>query len=354
MSEGLVVLDRIVINKKIKRRWGIMNIISKYFFRIPRYFGFLMISLFFRWPIWFVLFLLKPFKTFDYIFLVYPGTESDLDGYCPRWLAKSWLFSCKPTIGGIITKGSCGRGLYLVVPNTAKQLQEDKNVCIKIMARLGFIRNLIGAKSIAVAGQGPSMFAKHGISISQPFVRGNKGTVFCVIETIEQVMKAHSLVAGKFKIAVVGVGYVGSILIDFLKSQGHNIIGLDIEEKENAVKINEGADVLRNAEMVVVLTPKGSDFVPHLPRLKNGCIIIDDTHPKIRVKDPNGHNFYKVTVGLESVNFYPRLPGFKKDWIPGCALEAMYSAATNDYNGTPQAIFNKRAKEMGFYAHLVR
>ena len=77
-------------------------------FRILRQTGFILVSLILRWVVWGVLGALRIFKIFDYLFLVYPGSASDLDGYCPRKLARSWLFSKKPTVGGFISKGQAG------------------------------------------------------------------------------------------------------------------------------------------------------------------------------------------------------------------------------------------------------
>lgn len=79
------------------------------------------------------------------------GRRKDLDGYCPRWLAKSFLFSGKPTIGGVITKGDSGvRGLVLVMPNTIQECIKDKSLCLDITRRLDRIAELIGASAIAI------------------------------------------------------------------------------------------------------------------------------------------------------------------------------------------------------------
>jgi len=321
---------------------------------ILRKIGFLTVSLFLRWPIWILLGIARFFKPFDYLFLVYPGDDSDLDGYCPRWLAKSWLFSTKPTIAGVISKGSGGRGLVLVVPNTASDFQANKETCQAIVRRLKRISSWIGAPSIALAGQAPGMITRHGVSFEEPFVRGNKGAVFCVAEVIEEVMQKHNLVPGQFKITLVGVGYVGNLLMSFLEEEGHDVEGIDIRNHRNRVSLQEDAPtILNQADMIIVLTPKGSDFIPYLPYLKEGAIVIDDTHPRIR-KKLNDITFYKVAVGMKGVNFTPRLPGYKSDWIPGCAVEAMVSAKTGDFNGdTSSRMFHKQAREMGFYAHLV-
>lgn len=323
------------------------------FISVLRKVAFITVSLILRWPAWGILGLVRIFKPFDYLFLVYPGTDNDLDGYCPRRLAKSWLFSKKPAIGGIISKSVGGRGLILVVPNTIKEFLSHKDVCEKVMQRLERIKAIVGAKSIAIAGQVPGMLSRHNLFLEKPFVRGNKGTVFCIMETVYEVMKKHGLEPGEFRIVVVGVGYVGTLLLSSLKELGHNIVGVDIRVNRKGVFLpQESHPLLKEADMVIVLTPRGSDFAPYVSDLKIGAIVIDDTHPKI-IQRPVGVNFYKVAVGLKGVKFYPRLPGYRAEWVPGCAVEAIYSAATGQFNGSSQEEFNQKAKELGFFARLV-
>jgi len=324
-------------------------------FRPLRQSGFILVSLVLRWVIWGILRILKIFKIFDYLFLVYPGSANDLDGYCPRILARSWFFSKKPTVGGIISKGHTGvRGLYFVVPNTAREFNIKKDVCKSIRERLLWLNNLVGSQAIAIAGQVPGMMIKNGVSIEKPFVRGNKGTVFCVMETIDQAAKKHGLDPLTASVIVVGVGYAGGLLLKELRNKGCNAIGIDIEMKDNGiVALREDSCVfLPLADIVVVLTPKGSDFDPYVRYLKKGSIVIDDTHPKITEKPLNVH-FYKVAVGIGDTIFYPKLPGYHKNWIPGCAVEAIVSAITGEFNNVSQKIFNEEAKKIGFYAHLV-
>jgi hypothetical protein len=314
---------------------------------------FVTFSLVLRWPTWFLLGLIRVFKPFDYLFLVYPGTDKDLDGYCPRWLAKSRLFRSKPQVGGVITKGSGGRGLVLVVPDTVKAFIKDPQIGRKTIKNLDRIRQLVGAKSIAIAGQLPGIMSRHRINLENPFVVGNSGTVFCVMETVGRVMSLHGLMAGKFKTALVGVGFTGRLVLEALKNDGHDIYGVDIKISHRGVLVGEeGIAALKTADMVIVLTPKGSDFLPYVGYLKPGCIVIDDTHPKITQRPEEVH-FYKVAMGMKGVKFLPRLPGYRSNWIPGCTVEAIYSAATGNFNHTPQAEFNRIARELGFYAHLV-
>ncbi|MDP2709478.1 MAG: hypothetical protein Q8O93_05585 [bacterium] len=219
---------------------------------------------------------------------------------------------------------------------------------------------MIGSRAVAVAGQVPGMMVRNGVPVNKPFVRGNKGTVFCVMETITEAAKKHNLDLAEAGIIVVGVGYVGGLLLKDMRANGLKAIGVDTDALNKIheipggyVALDEDARVfLPRADLVVVLTPSGSDFEPYVKFLKQGAIVIDDTHPKI-INKPDGVNFYKVAVGMSGASFIPKLPGYEADWIPGCAVEAIFSAATGDFNGMTQVEFNNKAKELGFFAHLV-
>jgi hypothetical protein len=312
--------------------------------KIVRYVGFLTLNLFLRWPIWTLLFVLRPFEIFKYLFLVYPGTDSDLDGYCPRWLAKSWVFSKKPTIGGFISGG----GLVLVVPNTVHDFKNGEKVSEEVVRRMVKIKNLTKAKAIALAGQLPGVVSRKGIPIGNPIVQGNKGTVFSVMETLNEAVNKHNINLKEAKVALIGVGYVGQLLLESLEKEGCHPIGVDV----HGTPYYENRGAVSCADIVIVLTAKGSDFAPYAKELKEGAIVIDDTHPRIREK-PEGIFFYKVALGLKGVNFTPRLPGYHNDWIPGCVVEAIVASATGSFNGE-QSDFNQRAKELGFFAHMVQ
>jgi hypothetical protein len=325
---------------------------SKIIISFARKIGFILISIF-RWPIWLALWLLKRFRFFDYLFLVYPGTDSDLDGYCPRWLAKTWFFSKKPSIAGIIRKGPCGRGLYLVLPNTPRQFLNCKQVCETICARLEKICRLTGVKSVAIAGQVPGIIVRKGIELEKPFVKGLKGMVFSIMVALEEAINRREKSKGEVIISVIGAGFTGGYLISCLKNDGYNLVyGVDTkkQEKEEIYSPEVGKQIVNRSDAVIVLTSKGSDFLQYEKYLREGTIVLDDTHPKIK-KIPANVDFFKVAVGISDSAFYPRLPGYKPEWIPGCVVEAMVSASTGEY-GLSQNEFNAKAKELGFFPFM--
>lgn len=310
---------------------------------------------FLKWPIFIFIGLLNIFKLIkiNYLFLVYPGSETDIQNYTPLFMAKTFILSGRPTLVGFIFNKTCGNGLVLAIPNTIGELRLNKKINEKIICRLKFIAKITGAKTIALAGQLSGVMAGHKIELNKPFVSGAIGTVFSVADTLDQVIKKHQLNLKKINIVLVGVGYVGGLLLNFLKDQGYKIIGIDIKVKQkNVVLLNQGEKFLKKADLVIVLTPRGEDFLPYIKHLKKNVFIIDDTHPKIKEIIPNAI-FYKVAAGLEKIKFFPKLPGYKNDWIPGCVLEAMVIASNNQANQGSQSDFNQTAKKLGFFGRLV-
>jgi len=306
-----------------------------------------------RWPI-LCLLALGRFLKFNCIFTVYPGSQRDVEGYFPKglkWFLKP-IASGKPFVAGVITTGNgLGRGLVLAVPNSIDQIRSDKKLVGKIMKRLDFTRQLTGAKTIAIAGQGPRYFKKH-YPYRKPFVYGLKGRVFSVVETVEQVALKHNLRKTETTVAILGVGEIGTAIIENLKEKGYRAVGIDIQIVDGRVEIGaEGMEVLRRADLIVVQTPRGDDVVPYYENLKKTAILIDDAHPRITVR-PKEIKFYKVAIGRPGVQFWPPLPGYEHYWIPGCVQESMVVAETNNHDMT-QEEFNKRAKELGFFAHLI-
>ncbi len=309
-------------------------------------------TILFRWPLLALLFLCRFFK-FNCIFTVYPGSQKDIDGYLPpgfKW-AKH-LVTGKPFLAGLITTGNRhGRGLILAVPNTADQFKADRKLVGDIMTRLKRVKTLTGAKTIAIAGQGPRFFKSH-FPYEQPFVYGLKGRVFSVVETVEQVAERHGVHRAGTTVAILGVGEIGKAIIGNLREIGYGAIGVDIKIVDGRVEIGpEGLETLKGADLIVVQTPRGDDVVPYYENLKKTAILIDDAHPRITVK-PDAVKFYKVAIGRTGVEFKPPLPGYEKYWIPGCVQESLVVAESGEAD-LPQEEFHRRSKELGFFAHLI-
>ncbi|MGD8650389.1 MAG: hypothetical protein PVJ77_27910 [Desulfobacterales bacterium] len=204
---------------------------------------------------------------------------------------------------------------------------------------------------------GPKYFKKHCVSYEKPFVYGLKGRVFSAEETIDRILKMKNTTAvPQFNpnIAIVGIGEIGQAIIKRLKGLSYHAHGINfLRDKKGNVFFNEKALwQLAEADIVFVQTSKGSDFVPYYFALKTGAIVIDDTHPKIRVLPPQKkQSFFKVAIGKDGIRFFPRLPGYANSWIPGCVLEAIVEITTGKPD-MPQAEFSREAKKLNFFARL--
>lgn len=308
-----------------------------------RKFLFIVISLLLRYPILLLLFILRPLRLFQYIFLVYPGKDKDIEGYCPLWLAKSIIYSAKPSIAGIITKSKTNaRGLVLVIPNSTNQLLHYKKISQQVMDNLNMIAKIVGATTIGMAGQGPGIMSKHSIETGKKFMHGTMGTVFSISQTIDASIIKNAF-SKSSKIVIVGKSFISNGLVEFLRQKGHN-----------AIEINKSDELspLKNADIIVALTLSGKMFYPLFPYLKENSILIDYTHPKM-LKKPRNTYFYKVATGIEGVKFIPRLPGYQPKWIPGCCIESIIHSSYGDTPFNHQNLFNESAQKLGLIPLLV-
>jgi len=289
-------------------------------------------------------------RLFDYVFLVYPGTDKDLDGYAPRWLAKKSVYRSKLSLAGIITKpkgGVIGRGLILVIPNTVRNMLAISSDCVSLKENLQKMAEKLSLKAVAIAGRAPSIFLHHGIELDELFVQGTKGMVFCTIKTVEDVFQKHSLSVEDTKICIFGSGRVGTTIADYLKSYSYNVslttANSIFDEKEADTSV---ADIsLKNADVVIVISAKGSDIYPYMKHLKDGAIIIDDTHP--RMLRPFKRGFvYRASLGIDGLKFTPSLPSYNSDSIPGCVIEAIVQSSSGKIE--TQQEFNEKATAIGF------
>ncbi len=287
---------------------------------------------------------------FDYVFFVYPGTESDMNGVVPKWFAKNPRFRTQICFGGILTKantGLSGRGIIVGAPNTVRNMVASEEECILLKQRLEEFANCFSVNAIAIAGRGPSILLHHGIMLDEPFVHGRKGMVFCTIMTLEAVAKKHQMSLQDANIVIFGAGDVGKSIADFLiaeQCKATIVTAQSVFDKSDIHVANSDIDALREADIVIVISAKGSDIYPHMKNLKDGAIIIDDTHP--RMLRPFRRGFvYRAALAMDGSWFIPRLPVYGSKSIPGCVVEAMIHATHGEISN--QEEFNKVAREIG-------
>ncbi len=241
------------------------------------------------------------------------------------------------------------------VPNDQKNLLGSKDDLELILSRLLAAAQKIGVWRIALAGQLPSIIKRQGLVPDPSIVSGVVGAVFVVTACLREVFALHKL-SNDARIVVFGAGLVGSALIAALKSTGHNVNGLDAAPRGQDIQpLSSAEDVLQCADVVILLSARGSDFGPYLRFLKDGAVIVDDTHPALpRARfeaartEAKDVTYYKAVASNPRLQVLPSLPGYGADWVPGCALEGIVLAGTDDEDPITQAFFDIKATRLGF------
>jgi hypothetical protein len=301
----------------------------------------------------------------EFIFLVYPGTTSDMRLAGPTWAAKR-IFGGKVRLAGMIL-GNGVAGITVGVSNLSEEFRTDADLCKNVVTQLLDLKERWGAKAISVAGEAPKFLRKHdNRARKRPFCAGILGTTFCVLSTVEKVLNHHELDPGNLSLMVVGArGFIGGPVTEALERLGfHRIAKADLSAKDGCMDPSEAKELIGSMDIVVVLTAKGAEFEPYVIGLTSGTIIIDDTHPKIRGKlrdtiISKGCFFYKVAVWRQGTIFFPGLPGYGpvKDvpfsrW-PGCAVEGFVTSASGMVETfTSQEEFDREARRLGIIAAL--
>jgi len=335
-----------------------MKWVKKQFWFLARFVGYFTMNL--LWPLLFqpLCGLLKSFNhpLFGFIFLVYPGTLDQVKGYAPLWYRQ---FASMISVIGFVFKARNGqRGLVVTIPYTIEEM-EEKNHLGNMLKRLNRLALRIGAKSIALAGRLPGVITQNGYRemLVKPIVTGEKGTIFTIFLSVKQAVQSAGLDFRKTKVGILGYGFIGSRLVPVLQDNGiENIVCIDPrikQDRNNKITLTRDPMALSDRDLVVILTAKGEQAETVIDYLKPGVIVIDDTHPQLPRRlsakiEKNGGHVIKATLGLKGMIFWPRLPNWYRNWLPGCCVEALVSA-TQGFAET-QKEFNQRAEEMGFVA----
>lgn len=313
----------------------------------------------FVWPI--IQPVVKYLRWIDFLFIVYPGTDMDVRAYTPLWFRKAMKEIFPLSLIGIVCRGKGERrGLVITLSCNPEEFSAEQ--LRKLRKEICAFANSCGASLIALAGRLPSIFILNQINLDYPFLKGDRGTVFTVTETVKYVLNAENL-SFSSTIGVLGVGFVGGKVLRRLKEQGYtSLIGIDPRVDSPYVNkhtiLTGDLTFLKRCDAVIVLTAKGSDAMEAIPYLKEGVVVIDDTHPQLPyslIKEirKKGGKVYKAALGFRSngVKIFPRLPGYNSKWLPGCVIESL--VVSNGYNSNIQERFDQRGREIGLKPLLV-
>ncbi|TSC55678.1 MAG: hypothetical protein Greene071421_86 [Parcubacteria group bacterium Greene0714_21] len=313
---------------------------------------------FIAWPL--LSLVVKKLRLFQFLFVVYPGTENNVRAYAPMWFQKIFRGVFQLSVIGVMTRGETTgkRGLIVTLSETPEDLSRKE--LLEISERVKWFGKRAGVSSIALAGRLPTLFDANGILLKLPFVKGNMGAVFTITETVLHLIRAKGIPQDG-PIGIVGLGYLGSRVARRLQELGFPAItGYDIRITDSSIRGSlvrtNDPNLLRPCRIVIVLTPKGEDASGVIPCLRDGALIIDDTHPQISPSlvhkiEEKGGEVYRSTLGIVGVRATPRLPGYHKNWLPGCVVEAL--VLNGETNGLTSAEFEQRGREIGLKPFLV-
>ena len=300
------------------------------FFRQIRFFTYIFIN-------FFLIFLIKKLilytKFINYLFLVYPASEKELEYYWHKWYKK--LAPNISIIGMIWDKNSKKRGIIITIPFLLEDIDGNYKKLKSIIDDATRFADETKIQIIALAGQLPSLFLKNQIKLEKPFVKGDLGTVFSITESISEIIRVKGLANEKLKVGVVGIGFIGRKLAKDLVCMGFNmVIGIDdnknkINQPITGVRLSDSPELLKICDIVIILTSRGDDILNKKDYFKCGVIIIDDTYPAI-LKETVGlicqelnAEIYRTMIIGDSTKFVPSFPRFKNNWLPGCVIEAI-------------------------------
>jgi hypothetical protein len=307
-------------------------------------------------------FLSKFLKLFNFIFLVYPGSVKEINYYGPLWV-RSYV-PLVSIIGTVWSNDAKYRGLVASIPFLIDELKKgEEDLLKKIFLKTEEICKSLNISNCALAGRLPSLYIKNNLILKTPFLMGDKGTIFSIMETLEEVIKKEKFQISKITIGVIGLGFIGKRIFEELKKMGFkSIIGFDIgvcrllSSETKTEKIYNNFYFLSQCDLVLILTREGQDIKEIIPYFKDNVVIIDDTYPFIPkdlikiLKQEKRSKIYRVVMTFKDLRFIPPLPIFKNHEIPGCLVESIVFSNMKENDNISlisQQSFNLKAREIG-------
>ena len=260
-------------------------------------------------PILLLVLILSRLKVVGYFFLVSPGSSYQRKAYAPDIIAK--LSKLYPWFIDIITPGENGKyGVVFAIKHTQKELLQFRT--LKYFTSIMETFAKIAGVPWAFSGSNPSFVRRKHIK-TKYMIDGRAGIWSSVRSTIEK-----AGLSKKQKYCVLGSrGFVGTYIMQSLQRDEYNVIG----------GVDKGDDKkhVQDADVLIVLTSKGSALMQYENDLSANVVVVDDTHPRVPAKLRNelGHRYVHVAKNIPGIYFVFGLPGFKKIDLPGCVVEAI-------------------------------
>ena len=298
--------------------------------------SFFVYALFFRLPVWAIIWLVGLTGVIKTIFLIYPTDKKEYSNLCPNFKFFLKFLSGRPTPGGVILDRWKPIGIYLFIPNTPQELIKKKNrhIAESIVRRMHWIQKISGAKACGFAGQlGPILERRHDIPMEPPFFSSTMGNVFSIDESISFLSKNMDKKAWQLSIAVLGGGELGDLLQEHFANQGYQANIVDVKFKRSGgveVKDIEAAShQLDHADFIINLLPTGEDFLSCgvTDLLQDSTSVIDFSRPPIPKKELRAKVFMGNRVQRPGIRFAFALPGgWQQKELPACSMPSILAS----------------------------
>lgn len=321
---------------------------------------FFIYAMFFRLPMWAIIWLVGRTGVIKTIFVIYPHDQKEYANLCPNYTFFLKFLSGRPTPGGLILDKWKPVGIYLFISNTPQELIKKKNryIAEAIVRRMKWIQRISGAKACGFAGQlGPILERRHGIAMEPPFFGSTMGNVFSIDDSITFLAKNLKKPLWQLSIAIIGGGELGEMLQEHFETQGYKADLVDIlYKRRSGVEIRDiqaTGRQLKRVDFVVNLLATGEEFLNSgiAELLRTSTTVIDFSRPPIAKEKLQAQVFMGNRVQRPGMRFAFALPGWKQQELPACSIPSILASNYGIIEQKP-ATFCVAARQVAFETAL--
>ena len=296
---------------------------------------FVIYVLFFRLPMWTIIWLVGLTGVIKTIFLIYPTDRKEYADLSPDFKFLRKFMSGRPTPAGVIFDKWKPVGIYLFISNTPQELIKKKNrhIAEAIARRMRWIQRLSGAEACGFAGQlGPILEKRHGIAMEPPFYSSTMGCIFSIDDSISFLAKSLGKRPWQLSIALIGGGELGGMLHEHFTNQGYKTDVVDVTiKRRGGIKVTDieaTGRQLDHADFVINLLPTGEDFLScgTADLLKPSTSVIDFSRPAIPKEKLQAKIYMGNRVQRTGLRFAFALPGWHQKELPACSMPSILAS----------------------------
>lgn len=288
------------------------------------------------------------------IWVANAGSADDIRAYMPVWLAPL-LRPLMPLPMGFFYSPGIGWSLILATSDSNEALRQNPPEVRRLIERVARWQ----ARRISLNGVLPAiLFENDAWPDDARFVRDAHGALHMIEENLAEIGALHPEVfANGRRVGVIGVGHTGAQLANHLTRQGYHVLAWDPRPQArdrlepSVCFVGQDPAPLRELRLVVFLSSRGDDAAKAVAEaLEPGAVILSDTHPKISRRwcetlRMRGLIVYESALTRPGTFFFPKMPRWQRDTLPGCMGQAMVEAM-GDATQLDLGAFKERASSM--------